>query len=92
MARRHGAGRPARSQLKASYPWWRGLADQEPPEIVARRRVRNRRSLGVEAAEVGQELGGQPASRLGSRARWGDPLEDPGGLPGADLRADAAGH
>jgi len=48
--------------------------------------------LGVQAADVGQELGGQVASRLGSRARGGDLLEDPGGRPGADLPADAAGH
>jgi hypothetical protein len=48
--------------------------------------------LGVQAAEVGQELGGQLAARLGSWARGGDLLEDPGGLPGADLPADAAGH
>ena len=48
--------------------------------------------LGVQAAEVGQELGGQLAACLGSWARGGDLLEDPGGLPGADLPADAAGH
>ena len=48
--------------------------------------------LGIQAADVGQELGGQLAARPGCRAGGGDPLEDPGGLPGADLPADAAGH
>jgi len=48
--------------------------------------------LGVQPAQVGQELGGQLAACRGSRARGGDLPADPGGLPGADLPADAAGH
>jgi hypothetical protein len=48
--------------------------------------------LGIEAADVVDELGGQLAARLDDRIRWPHLLEDAGGLAGADLLADPAGH
>src|SRR5262249_27780162 len=48
--------------------------------------------LGIEAAEAGEELAGQLTARRGDRIRGADLPEEAGGLPGADLLADAAGH
>jgi hypothetical protein len=43
-------------------------------------------------ADVGQQLGGEVAARLGGRARRRDPAEDPGCVACGDLVRDPAGH
>src|SRR5262249_31674138 len=48
--------------------------------------------LGIEAAEAGEELARHLTARPGARTRRADLPEEAGGLPGADLLADAAGH
>jgi hypothetical protein len=50
------------------------------------------RSWASRRRDVGEELGGQLAARLDDRIRWPHLLKDPGGLAGADLPADPAGH
>src|SRR5262249_53034100 len=47
--------------------------------------------LGIEAADVVEELAGQLAARRDDRIRWPELLEDAGGLAGADLLADPPG-
>jgi len=42
-------------------------------------------ALGIEMADVGQQLGGELAARLGNRARWPDLVQEPAGLACADL-------
>ena len=48
--------------------------------------------LGIQAADAGQQLGGELAARLGNSARWPDLAEEPGGPACGDLRAGAAGN
>ena len=48
--------------------------------------------LGIQAAGVGHELGGELAAGLSSSTRRPDLAEDPGGLRRGDLPADNAGH
>jgi hypothetical protein len=48
--------------------------------------------LDTGAADVGKKLSGELAARLGDSIRWLHLLKDAGGLAGADLPADPAGH
>src|SRR5215472_13327790 len=48
--------------------------------------------LGIQVADVSQELGGELAAGLGNRARRRDLAEDAAGLGCGDLPADTAGN
>jgi hypothetical protein len=48
--------------------------------------------LGIQVADVGQQLGGELAARLGNSARWPDLAEEPGGLACGDPIWHPAGN
>jgi hypothetical protein len=49
-------------------------------------------AAGIEVADVGQQLGGDLAARLGHRPRWADLAQQPSGLACGDLVCYSAGN
>jgi hypothetical protein len=63
-----------------------------PDELTAAASFFDLAPLGVQVADVGQQLGGELPARLGGRARWPDLAEDRRCAACGDLIRDPAGH